>query len=112
MGLSGLKLKAFTLKRQRFVTERCILAGLKSLLVAFIEIGDLVVENGKAAGEIEGGGLRVIAVSAEDHDGSLEGSSGEDSPQGLRELDQYYSPRRSCRRNLLVRFSLSLGLGN
>jgi hypothetical protein len=27
-------------------------------------------------------------------------------------LDQYYSPRRSCRRNLLVRFSLSLGLGN
>jgi len=94
------------------VTERCILAGLKSLLVAFVGIGDLVDENGEAASEIEGGGLRAISVSAEDNDGSMEGSAGEDSPQGLRELDQYYSPRRSCRRNLLVRFSLSLGLGN
>ncbi|KAG7549603.1 hypothetical protein ISN45_Aa06g004650 [Arabidopsis thaliana x Arabidopsis arenosa] len=80
-----------------------MLAGLKGrLLVALVGIRDLVDENGKAAGEIEGGGLRVIAVSAEDHDGSMEGSSGEDPPQGLRELDQHYSPRRSRRRNLLV----------
>ena len=29
----------------------------------------------KAAGEIEGGGVCVVAVSAEDHDWSLEGSA-------------------------------------
>jgi len=40
-------------------------------------------ENGEAAGEIEGGGLRTFSVSAEDHDRSLEGSAGEDPPQGL-----------------------------
>ncbi|KAJ0244191.1 Cytochrome b-c1 complex subunit 8-2 [Hirschfeldia incana] len=59
-------------------------------------------EDGKAAGEVEGGGIRDIAVSAEDNDGTLEGSPGEDPPQGLGELDQRHSPRHSCPRNLLV----------
>ena len=63
-------------------------------------------EDGEAAGEVEGGGIRAIAVSAEDNDGTLEGSTGEDPPQGLRELDQRHSPRHSCPRNLLVTLSL------
>ena len=67
-------------------------------------------EDGETAGEVEGGGLRAIAVSAEDNDGTLEGSPGEDPPQGLGELDQRHSPRHSCPRNLLVTLSLSLSL--
>ncbi|WZZ29610.1 hypothetical protein YC2023_013011 [Brassica napus] len=53
-------------------------------------------EDGEAAGEVEGGGIRAIAVSAEDNDWTLEGSPGEDPPQGLGELDQRHSPRHSC----------------
>lgn len=55
-------------------------------------------ENGEAAGEDEGGGVRAVAVSAEGDAWALEGPSGEDPPQGLRELAQCYSPYRPSRR--------------
>lgn len=67
------------------------------------------IRNGEAAGEVEGGGLRSFAVSAESDDRTLEGSTGEDPPQGFGELDQHHSPRHSSHRNLLV-LSLSLFL--
>ncbi|KAK3230500.1 hypothetical protein Dsin_002381 [Dipteronia sinensis] len=57
---------------------------------------------GEAAGENEGGGVRSVAVSTEDYAWSLEGSSGKDPPQSLRELDQRHPPHHSSRRRLRV----------
>lgn len=58
------------------------------------------------AGEISD--LRAFPFPAKDYAGSLEGLAHEDSPQGLRELDQRHSLAWSPRRNLHVSLFLSL----
>ncbi|KAF5738398.1 cytochrome reductase [Tripterygium wilfordii] len=59
-------------------------------------------EDGEAAGEDEGGGVRSVSVSAEDNERALERPSQQDPPQSLRELDQRHSPPRPSRWHLLV----------
>ena len=61
------------------------------------------LENGEDSGEDEGSAIRPISIPAEGHAWALEGSSGEDRPQGVGKLAQRHPFARASRRSLLLR---------
>lgn len=61
------------------------------------------LENGEDSGEDEGGAVRAISIPAEGDAGALEGSSGEDRPQGVGKLAQRHPFASTYRRSLLLR---------